>query len=300
MAHRLMALLVAVALVLPGCRREERKLGQADAPLVMVLSSGHGADAARVKQLQEMLERDSGLRVELTVAPNAEAAVRMAGSPNTDAALLTVFEYLFCRQLHGVTAGLKVVRAGGAVSHHGEIVALRSRGSKALADLEGKRIAFVDRYSSTGYILPAKLLADAKVHPTPVFAGTHQAAIAELKAGRTDAAATYADAVSADPELAVLAKTADMPNEPVFFRASLDPVKRQKLVAALEQVARTEEGRRVLGGMANIEGFVPTTDADYLKTAELITSIGKSVRDVVPRGWTLSNEAERRPADLAP
>lgn len=298
MLQRLFALF-ALAIVLTDCRREEQKVGH-EAPLVMVLSPTHGADATRVKELQAMLERESGLRVELRVAPSAEAAVRMAGSPNTDAALLTVFEYLFCRQLHGVTAGLKVVRTGGAVSHHGEIVALKSRGAKSLSDLEGKRIAYVDRYSSTGYILPAKLLADAKVGATPVFAGTHQAAISELKAGRTDAAATYADAVTGDPELTVLAKTQDMPNEPVFFRASLDKDKRDKLVAALEKVARSDEGRRVLGGMANLEGFVPATDAEYIATADLVTSIGKSVKDVVPRGWTLSNEAERRPADLAP
>lgn len=296
-----MALILAVLALVPlGCRREEKQIGQPGAPVVMVLSPAHGADAGRVRELQSMLRETSGLEVELRVAPSSEAAVRMAGSPNTDAALLTVFEYLFCRQLHGVTAALRVVRKGGATSHHGELVARRDGDLKKVGDLAGKRLAYVDRYSTTGYLLAAKLLADAGVEVQSKFSGTHEAALADLKAGRVDAAATYADAVKGDDELTVLAHTQEIPNEPLFFRANLAADKRKALTDAFLKIATTDDGRRVLAGMANIEGFATTTDSDYRSTAELITSIGKSVKDLVPRGWMLSNEQERRPGDLAP
>jgi phosphonate transport system substrate-binding protein len=294
-----LALGVAV-LVIAGCRRDEHEVGSRESPLVLVLSNAHGGDAARVKELHKLLEQASGMSIEVRVAPNSEAAVRMAGSPNTDAALLTVFDYLFCRQLFGVKAALRVVRKGGAKSHHGEIVARRSSDLRTLQDLQGKRIAYVDRYSSTGYLLAAKLLADAHVRVDPVFSGTHENAIAALKSGKTAAAATYADAVAGDVELTVLAETPELPNEPLAFRKDLDADKRKRLVDAFTQVASDPEGKRVLEGIANIEGFAPTSDAEYVPAAELINSIGKSVKDVVPRGWTLSNEQERRPGDLAP
>lgn len=300
-AYRLLALaLVLVGLAPAGCRRDEQQLGSPGAPLVVVLSESHGSDAARVRELERLLAKASGLQVELRVASTSEEAVRMAGSPNVDAALLSVFEYLFCRQLHGAKAGLRVIRVGGAKTHHGEIVAKSSGPVKSLADLSGKKIAFVDRYSSTGYLLPSKLLADAKVSVVPVFAGTHEAALAQLKAGRVDAAATYGDGVKGDPELVVLGKTPELPNEPLFFREKLDAQKRQKLVDAFQAVAKSAEGKAVLGGIAHIEGFEPATDADYAAAASVIDGIGKSVKDVVPQGWIVSHEAESRPGDLAP
>jgi len=297
---RWLLLVLCVALSMLGCRRDERQVGSRESPLVLVLSNAHGGDAARVQELQKLLEQASGMSIEIRVAPNSEAAVRMAGSPNTDAALLTVFDYMFCRQLYGVKAALRVVRKGGAKSHHGEIVARRASDVKTLQDLDGKSIAYVDRYSSTGYLLAAKLLADAHVRVEPVFSGTHENAVAALKSGKTAAAATYADAVAGDPDLTVLAHTPDLPNEPLAVRKDLDATKRNKLVEAFTKIAAEPDGKRVLEGIANIEGFAPTSDAEYSPAAELISSIGKSVKDVVPRGWTLSNEQERRPGDLAP
>jgi len=301
MALRLLSLcLVLLALLPAGCRRDERRLGTAEAPLVVVLSESHGADAARVRELEALLAKASGLGVELRVAPSAEDAVRLAGSPNVDAALLSVFEYLLCRQLHGVSAGLRVVRVGGGRTHLGEIVSKRSGPVQSLSDLAGKKIAFVHRYSSTGYLLPSKLIADAKVSVTPVFTGSHEAALAALKEGRVDAAATYEDSVKEDSTLVVLGKTPALPNEPLFFRAGLAPEKKQKLMEAFQSVAASADGKRVLAGIAHTEGFEPVTDADYAGAVAVIDGIGKSVKDVVPQGWIVSHEAESKPGDLAP
>lgn len=298
---RLLALLSFVAVLLSGgCRRDEGQVGTPTAPVVVVLSESHGADDASVRELQQLLSEASGLAVELRVAPSSEAAVRMAGSPNTDAALLSVFEYLFCRQLYGVRAGLRVVRVGGGKSHHGEIVARAAEPVTKLEDLRGKKVAFVDRYSSTGYLLATKLFADAGVSVDPMFMGTHAAALAALKAGRAEAAATYEDAVTGDESLRVLSKTPAIPNEPLFFRKDLDPEKRQKLMDAFRSVATRPEGKKTLANIAHTEGFEPVTDGEYSATKALINSIGKSVKDVVPRGWVLSNEEERGPGDLAP
>ncbi|MBK7586391.1 MAG: PhnD/SsuA/transferrin family substrate-binding protein [Myxococcales bacterium] len=299
MRIRLLALLL-VALALWSCRRQEDQVGSRGAPLVLVLSPAHGADAARVKELEKLLEAESGLELELRVAPSSDAAVRMAGSPNTDAALLTLFEYLFCRQLYGVNAGLRVRRKGGAETHHGELVVKKGSGIAKLTDLDGKKMAYVDRYSTTGYVLAAKLLADAKVNVTPSFAGSHEAALSEVRAGRAAGAATYAGATAGMADLESVATTPEMPNEPVFFRSGLDPEKRRKLAAALSAVAGREDGKRVLGGMANIEGFAPTDDAAYDAAKALIGSIGQSVKNLIPNGWLVANEKESKPGDLAP
>ena len=296
----LVTLFAFFAMLMAGCRRREQEIGRPGAPIVMVLSSAHGADAGKVKELEGMLRRETGLEIELRVAPDSEATVRMTVSPNTDVALLTLFEYLFCRRLSGVTAGLRVVRKGGAEKHHAELVVKADSNLRALSDLAGKKVAYVNRYSSTGWVLPAKLLADAHVSVEPVFTGSHEASIAELIAGHVAAAATYSDAILGHPELRTLADTAEIPNEPVVFRPGLSGERREKIVRALIKIASSDDGRRVLGGMANIAGFVPANDNDYEPARKLITSIVQSEKDLVPRGWILSNEQERKPGDLAP
>ncbi len=292
----LLALLAGAATV--ACRREQ--IGTKSDPLVLVLSPAHGAHTGKVRQLEELLSRESGLAVEIRVAPSSEAAVRMAGSVNTDAGLLTLFDYLFARRQYGVQAALRVERSGHSLKHRGEIIVTKASGIHSLADLSGKRIAYVDRYSTTGFMLAAKELKSAGVSVTPVFTGSHQAALAALRAGTVDAAATYEGAIHDDPKLSVVAHTAFLPNEPVFFRKGLSPELRAKISRALERVASQPSGQAVLSSMADITGFSPTKDADYDEAYEIISAAGKSVQDLVPRGWLLANENQRRPGDLAP
>jgi phosphonate transport system substrate-binding protein len=289
---------VLAATATVGCRREQ--VGTKSDPFVLVLSPAHGTHAGKVARLQELLARESGLAVEIRVAPSSEAAVRMAGSVNTDAGLLTLFDYLFARRQYGVVAALRVERSGHSQKHRGEIVVSKSSGIETLAGLAHKRIAYVDRYSTTGFVLAANELKSAGVEVEHVFMGSHEAALAALRAGKVDAAATYEGALHDDPKLLVVTHTAFIPNEPVFFRKGLAAELRTKVTRALERIAGQPSGQAVLTGVADITGFSPTTDSAYDEAYEIISAAGKSVQDLVPRGWLLANENQRRPGDLAP
>jgi phosphonate transport system substrate-binding protein len=299
MSRRALLCLLLSALAL-GCRRDEGAVGSPASPFVMVISPAHAAPAERLAALERFVSEQSGLAFQVRIAKDAEEAVRMAGSPNNDAGLLPLFEYLFAQKLYGVEAGLQVVRKGGAKSYQGEVVTRAEGGPRTLAELAGKKIAYVDRYSTTGFLLAAKKLADAGVRVEPVFAGSHAAALEALRNGRVSAAAVYAGAARGDTSLASIATTETIPNEPVFFRAGLDPEKRRRVSEALIAFAQSEEGRAVLAEMADVTGFEPAGSADYAAAFALIQSAGKSVRDLVPRGWLVANERERSPQDLAP
>ncbi len=290
---------LALALTAPwvGCRRE--RLGERGSPLILALSPVHGSDGAAVRALEAELVRECALDIELRVAPNSEAAMRMAGSPNVDGGLLTLFEYLFAHQQHGVEAALRVLRGAGETHHRGEIVTLKESPLRSLADMKGKRIAYVEPASTTGFLLAAKALADAGVNVDHVFAGTHAAALKELEAGNVDAAATYA-APRAGTSLRTLAATGEIPNEPVFFRKGLQQDLVRRISDALVRISKTPTGRDLLPKLANITGFSPTQSSDYQTALAVVAATGKSVRDMVPRGWLLANENKRRPEDLAP
>ncbi len=277
-----------------GCDHGSRK-GQ----FVLVLSPGHGTDKDAVQRLQSLLSQQAKAPFELRTAKTADESIRMATSARTDAALLTIFEYLFARRLWKVEAALQVVRANGKRSYHGEIITLRQGGANTLQELQGKKIAYADRYSTTGFLLAAKLLNDKGVKVSPVFKGSHEAALNALRKGEVAAAASYSGAVRDIPELRVIATTETISNEPVFVRADLPAKRRDALTQALVAVAKSAEGKTTLTKLAGIQGFEPTTDAAYKSDFELVERAGRSVQELVPRGWQLANEKER-PPELTP
>jgi phosphonate transport system substrate-binding protein len=294
------ALAALSSLILAGCGREQAAVGKPQSPLVMVLSPAHGKQPEHVKALQDFVAKHSGLAFEVRVAKDGEDALRRVGSPNTDAGLLTLFEYLFAHKLYGVDPALQVVRRGGARTHQGEILVRADSKHRSLADLDGARIAYVDRYSTTGFLLAAKKLADEKVRVEHVFSGGHAQSLAELRAGRVAAAAVYVGAAKDDPALLSLSKTEPIPNEPVFFRADLEPDRRRRVTEALLAFGASDPGRAALAEMADVSGFAPISSAEYDAAFALVQAAGKSVHDLVPRGWLVANERERSPADLAP
>jgi phosphonate transport system substrate-binding protein len=286
--------LAVAGLAALGCKRQKD-----NAPFVVVLSPGHGKNAAAVRQLESELTRQAGAAFELRTASSGDDAVRMATAAGTDGALLTIFEYLFARHIWKVEAELRVLRNGGKRAYHGDIVALRDGATKTVADLRGRTIAYVDRYSTTGFLLAAKLLKDQGVEAKPSFTGSHEAALAAVREGKAAAAATYADAVRVVPDLRSLAKTDPVSNEPLFVRADLEPARRRALTSAVLAAAATERGKQALAGIAGIEGFEPVTDQAYTQAFELVSRAGHAVQELVPRGWVLANE-KARPPELTP
>ena len=59
----------------------------------------------------------------------------------------------------------------------GAIVVREDGPVKSVKDLEGRPLAFVDEYSVSGFLLPARRLKDEGVHPVTRFAGSHPAAM---------------------------------------------------------------------------------------------------------------------------
>lgn len=271
------AVLMLMVLAVASCRRDRASTGTATNPFVFVVSSSH-ATPEDAKQLEAALK---GITVRVrVVAPGAEA-VKSTGMASFDAGLLPLFEYLLARQEYDVHAGLQVVRDSSKV-YRGAIVVHEDAAFQTLADLRGRKVAFVDRTSTTGYLLAWRALRDTKVDA--LMTGSHAAAVAAVLDARADAAATF---VASREGLRVLAETGSVPNEPVFFSSKTPREVRDQFVRALVDLAATPEGRALLQRMAGITGFEPVTDDEYRTVHELLRETDNSVADLVPGGQHL-------------
>lgn len=291
---------IAAAAVVFGvfvATKDPRSAGAKKDPFVLMISPGHGTPES-AQRLAAALSARTGLAVEVRRAPDTTQAIETAGTASVDAALLPLFEYLLLRQEYGVEARLQVLRDDGARSFAGVLLVRADGGIADVAGLAGQRVAYVDPASTTGFLLPARFLAEAGVKVEPVFTGSHEAAVAELTAGRVAAAATYDDAPR--PGLRKLAGTGDVPNEPVFFHPRVPAAIRDKVIAALVELSVTDEGKQILLETGAITGFASVTDADYVAVRDLLAATQKRLQDLVPGAWRLVDRNRLSPGNLGP
>jgi phosphonate transport system substrate-binding protein len=281
-----LALALPLLLAMVACPPQAPAVGTAGRPLVMLLAPSHAPTGgpAALAPLEAALGAATGVAVAVRVAPTAVAAIEAFGRQRADVGLFSVTEYLFTRQQYGVEARLQVLRDEAKSRYAGEILVRADGPLRSLSDLAGKTLACADEMSTSGFLLPAALLADAGVGVEVVFAGSHEAALARLMAGQADAAAVYHGAARDAGAVRVLAETASIPNEPVFVRRGLDPALATKVLAGLQAFAASPEGPAVLGRLAAARRFAPVTDAAYDALREQVARAGRSVADLVPSG----------------
>lgn len=287
--NRVFAALLLPALLLAGCsRRDEASVGTPANPLVVVLSPAYvpaSGDALAV--LKGLLEKSSGLSVEVKAARSKGAAISAFDGDAADAALLSLEEFLVAREEFWVRAELQALRGAGLSDYEGVLLTRKTGGAASVADLAGKKIGFVGPYSVSGFTLPAIFLEKAGVKPAPEFTASHEEALKKLVNGDFLAVATYARQASKAPGLKVLAVTGKVPNEPLVFRRGLYDDKRAALKKAFQDLSSTAAGRKALSALADITGFRQADQEAYKPLHELLLKSGKPVYDLVPEGWAI-------------
>lgn len=139
--------------------------------------------------------------------------------------------------------------------------------------LFGTRIAFVQLDSLSGYLAPAKWLEERHIKMADlgevVFAQTHVRALALLKSGKVDMAATFErvllEAQQEDPSFKpdILVRFEGLPNSLLVTRPGLTPERRAQLFDALTAVFKEGEEssatRQALENGAAMDGLVPAS-----------------------------------------
>lgn len=296
------AILVGLGVIFAVARHEfrERASGQPGSPLLFVLSAEHGRNLTVGSQevFRSFVRQKTGLEVEFRVATSSLEALQFFESEfdgHGDLGLLPLFDYALARHQYGVSAGLQVLRGTASSEYAGVLVVRSNAAETSFTQLAGKRLAYADPFSTSGFIYPASMLAEAGIEVEPSFAGGHRQAVDQVLAGNVDAAATY-EAAANDSRIRILAHTPPIPNEPIFFRQDLRPEKRQALEEAILAFAQTPEGRDFFLAAADITGVRTVGDEGYEATFGAIRAAGKRVYDVVPEGTRL--EAENRSIEL--
>ncbi len=160
-------------------------------------------------------------------------------------------------------------------SYHGYIIARKDKAFQSIDSLQGKRFAFVDKQSASGYIYPKAMLLEQGKDPErffseTVFLGSHNRVIDAVLDGTVDAGATYSEAVETAKEyglavhnLVILKQTDVIPKDVIAGRPGLD----EQLLSSLKQVFiettdRTSAHASVMR-KTGLNGFIEAQDQVY-------------------------------------
>jgi phosphonate transport system substrate-binding protein len=278
-ARRVSVVLVAVlvAAFVGGCSSlGNRSVGTAESPIRMAIVPfiESGRLVKGMQQLSDELKKETGLTYTGDVPTSYAAVVEAMCADRVDIGWVSPLAYILAREKCGADMSLvSITRVG--TNYWGAIVTRADSPIRTVEDLKGKRFAWVDPSSTSGYLFPRAMLQEHGVTPEmlgqQVFGGGHDKVGLAILQGQVDAGAMGLDSIprlnstypNAEQELRVLEKSADIPNDGVAFRKGLSPEIVQKTREALLRISSREDGQKLFEEAIGTRGVAPTTDAAY-------------------------------------
>ncbi len=260
----------------------EDKLGTKDNPVKIYFtpSVDQNTIATNSDHFLKFMEKETGLFFKSAVPSSYVAVVEAFGSSRADVAVMNSFGYVLANTKYGAEAKLKALRHGKDY-YSGAIFVNNNSGIKSLKDLNGKKFAFTDAASTSGYLFPLKIINDAKVKlGNTTFAIKHDNVITMVYQGQVDAgAAFFSDAFDGkikdarervmtqfpdvEKKVSVLKITDKIPNDPFVFRKGMDKALTEKIIAGINKYLSTEEGKTTFKTIYAVDGVVPASNKDY-------------------------------------
>jgi phosphonate transport system substrate-binding protein len=229
--------------------------------------------------------------------------VEAFGTKRADIATFNTFGYVLAHDKYGAEARLTVIRFG-LDTYQSQFIVKADSPIKKLEDLNGKKIAFVEPASTSGYLLPMKTLKEKGIVPKEtVFAGKHDNVVSMVYQGQVDAGATFysppekndkgveeiQDArrlvltqyPDVEKKIVILSLSEPIRNDPIVFRKDMPEEMKSKIVDAFIEFLKTPEGKEAFKAIYGITEVKKATDADYDSARAMLKAVGASAEELL-------------------
>jgi len=280
--QKILVVLAALAVALTTVALQpSATTGQTKLTMVFVPSRETDIVLFSGQQLGRMLSVALGVPVEAVVSTSFTAAIEAMCAGRADIGALNPFSYVLAHEKCGVEVAAVSVRLG-LPFYRAQISARADANINKIEDLRGKRFAFVDPASTSGYLFPAAMLKKMGYDPDrffsqTVFAGSHPNVILAIYRGQVDGGSTFEDArtnVQAQfpdvmQKVKVLGYTNPIPNDTWSLSVKLNPALRAKIKDRLLRIAATPDGKEALRNLYSIEGLTDKVELTEAQVKEL-------------------------------
>jgi len=243
-------LLAASIAIVPAAEAQELKFG-----FTPVLSEAEMR--VEFEPLMTYLSNAIGRKVSLYIAKDYGDLRTQMESGQVDVGSFSPFAYVDAQRGGKIQIIAQSILDHSA-TYRGLVIARKDSGLRTVGDLEGKRFAFVDPKSASGYVYPRAMLVEKGVTPEryfkeTIFAGGHDKVIAAVLEGRVEAGAIYDGALGvakgkglSTDDLFILSSTEPIPHDAIAVRLGLDGALTARIQAVLVDLDKSEAGRQVI------------------------------------------------------
>ena len=254
---------------------------------------------AKAKPLGDLLSKQLGIPVKVTVTTDYNSIIAAMKSKNLDLGFLPPTAYVLAHQQGAANVLLQAERYGvnpangKATSdlvdyYYALMLVKKNSGINSVSDLKGKKIAWQDPTSSAGYVWPAVYMkdhgVDAQKDVTGVQVQGHDKAIEALMNGDVDAAAVFSDArniVSKEyPDIwnqtKVLFQTAKIPNDTISVRPDMSADWQKKIQDAFVAIGNDPKGKKIIESIYTHEGYAKSNDSKF----DIVRDYSKKVTEI--------------------
>lgn len=250
-------------------------------------------DAQRAP-LQGLLEKELGMKVNVTVATDYNVLIEAMKSEKVHVGFLAPASYVLAADQGAaevilVSTRFDVDDSGKLLedqplvtTYKAQLVVGKDSGIKDLAGLKGKKIAIASFTSTSGFVYPANLLVDngfdIEKDVEWINVKGHDKAIEAVYNGTADAAFTFKDArdllVKDYPDVrekvVFLQNTAPIQNDTISVIPNLDAALKDKIKQAFINITKTDEGHTIMKEIYSHEGYAEATDSDFAQIRDYL------------------------------
>lgn len=307
MKNFLIILFVAIGGMTVGCTKKTAELGSAENPVKLhfVPSVDAKVIEENSKAFKEYLEKNTPYKYEITIPQSYVAVVEAFGTKRADVAAFNTFGYILAHDKYGAEAKMTVLRHGLA-TYQSQFIVKAGSSIKKIEDLAGKKIAFVEPASTSGYLLPLKTLREKNIDPKEtVFAGKHDNVVSMVYTGQVDAGATFYSPPFKDEKgvmqmedarrlvltqypdveakVVILTLSEPITNDPIVFRKDMPEEMKTKIVDTMIAFVGTPAGKEAFKAIYGITDIKKATDADYDVARAMLKASGKSAEELLTK-----------------
>lgn len=279
-----------------GCTSKNTELGSADNPIKIFFTPSVDAQVIEdnSKVIKAYLEKNTPYKFSISVPQSFIAVVESFGTKRADVAAINTFGYILANKKYGAEARLIVIRFGSDL-YQAQFLARADGSIKTLKDFAGKKIAFVDASSTSGYMLPMKMLKDKNIKTGEVvFAGKHDSVVTMIYQGAVEGGATFycppaegeiQDArrlvrtqyPDVEKKIKIIQLSEAIPNDPIIFRRELPEEMKNVLVEAFLKFVKTPEGRVAFEKLYGVTDLKRASDSDYDTVRKMLEELGQDL-----------------------
>ena len=265
-----------------GCssKKEEKKVEEKVIKMGFVPLKNSEQLVEDVKPIADYLSQKMGVKVEAFTASNYIGVVEGIGSGSVDFGIIPPFSAVLAQKQSNAQPLLASKGKTGKSGYTAELYVRKDSGIKSLEDVKGKKVAFVDPSSSSGYIYPGAMLVKAGINLDKdisyQFSGGHDKSLQLLLNKDVDVIATFdgveeryaKDFPAALTDIEKLASSDTIPGIMVTASSKMDKDLQEKLKQALLDMEKDPKMKELFTKMFSITGFEEVDQTAYNKVEE--------------------------------